>query len=218
MPRSTTIKTKSGPEVIDVLAPPGTAVSTPDPDESSGPDPEPIVDPPVPAPRAVRPVPEDQLTPEQKRIRHLEDQLARERGKKDPEPELAVLARPGDDANIVIHFLEDGFTALGQVWYRGQELEFEPGSGAYQDTFDRFGRTWLDLRHNEFAQVDRYGKVMFRSGPWPGKSLVEAKAMFESLKAVAGDGRVAAPTESELADAAAKESARRRAAPRLSVR
>lgn len=157
------------------------------------------------------------LSPEQERIKQLETQLAQLAGKKDVEPVIEPVSVPGDDGNIVIHFLEDGFSALGNVWYRGQELEFEPGGKAHKDTFDRFGRSWLDLRNNEFAQVERWGKVMFRNGPWPGKRYLDAvKAGFEKLRSEDGTP-IAPPTEEELARAEKAEAKRRRSAPHLSA-
>lgn len=173
---------------------------------------------PLPEPARTRPVPESELTPDQRRIRELEDRLAREIGKKDPELELEVPPVPGDSGNILIHFLEDGLTALGTVWYRGQELEVAPGSPAYRDTCDRRGWSWLELRNDEFGQVEKYKKVMFRSGPWPGKSLIDAAQVpYESLKPYQ-NSPVRPPTEEELAAAAKAEVRRRRAAPRLPVR
>jgi hypothetical protein len=184
----------------------------------SPPESEPVVDTPAhsEAPPAERPVPESELTPEQLRIRHLEDQLAREMGKKDPAVEYEPPTDSGE--NILIHFLEDGMTANGQVWYRGQELEFVPGSQTYRDTFDRNGNSWLDLRNNEFAQVDKYKKIMFRSGPWPGRSIVDAAGLIKPLKSLNGDQAVPPPTTQELEAAAAAEAKRRRAAPRLPTR
>lgn len=167
-----------------------------------------------------RPTPERELTPEQLRIRQLEDQLAREQGKKDPDVEYEAPTQPGSAANILIHFLEDGFTALGRVWYRGQELEFETGGQPYRDTFDRNGSTWLSLVDDEFGQVEKYGKVMFRRGPWPGKPLTEAAslAVARPLKAVGADTSLAAVSVAELEAAAALEAKRGRAAPRLPLR
>lgn len=169
---------------------------------------------------AERPVPESELTPEQQRIRDLENQLAQERGRKDPEVEFDPPAKPGAADNILIHFLEDGITALGHIWRRGQELEFEPGSAAYRDTCDRFGRTWLELVDDEFGQVERWGKVMFRRGPWPGKDLrAAATAQFERLKSLTNsDATVAGPTAAELEEAVKAEARRNRAAPRLPAR
>jgi hypothetical protein len=157
-----------------------------------------------------RPAPDSDLTADQLRIRELEDRLAKSEGQKDPEPQL-VAADPGSDQNILIHFLEDGFTALGQVWMRGQELEFTPGSPAYNDTIDREGKSWLDYRDREFDQVDKWGKIMFRKGPWPGKSFKDAT--FVALKSLSGAGTVPVPTEDELTAAEQRERSRRRAAP-----
>lgn len=163
----------------------------------------------------VRPVPESELTRDERRIRELENQLALERGKKDPEMELEPPSALDDTGNILIHFLEDGLTVLGHVWFRGQEIEFQPGGRAFRDTCDRHGRSWLELVDNEFGQVDRWGKVMFRRGPWPGKSWVDAaKVPFESLKPHNGVP-VRPPTEAELERVASAEARRKRAAPVL---
>lgn len=200
-------QTKIGPQIVDLL------VETPASEHASvrlEPEPAEV--------EATRPAPESQLTQEQRRIRELENQLALERGKKEPEVELDVPANPGDGSNIVIHFLEDGFTALGQTWVRGQELEFEPDSQAYRDTCDRHGRSWLELRNNEFEQVDRWGVIMFRNGPWPGKPLTAAAEVpFEPVRG--SDGSIVRPPSvEELEAAAAAEAKRRRAAPRLPAR
>lgn len=158
------------------------------------------------------PVADTELSPEQRRIKDLEDQLALVSGKKDIEPVAEPISVPGDGKNIIIHFLEDGLTALGKVWYRGEELEFEVGSQAYKDTFNRRGQTWLDLRFDEFAQADRFdGKIMFRNGPWPGKTYLDGS--FEQMRGEREGTRVAAPTEDELA--AAEKARAKRAAPRL---
>jgi len=215
MPRRPREPRAGAPEVVDVLA---QVVPVPAPVELPPvveiPTFELLPDDPAPAPR---PAPESTLTPEQRRIRDLENQLAVERGRKDPEPELEEPAEPGAQGNILIHFVAEGFTALGMVWRRGQELEFVPGSPAYRDTCDRFGRSWLELRDNEQAQVERFKEVKFRSGPWLGKSYAEvASAHFERLKPLQ-DGQSLAPTEQELRQAALAEARRNRAAPRLPV-
>jgi hypothetical protein len=181
--------------------------------------PEDAVLPADPEPVPYKPVPDSHLTADQRRIKDLQDMLARERGKRDPEVELAALPSPdAEDGTILIHFLTDGFSALGQVWYRGQEIEFVPGSAAYRDTCDRTGRSWLELRDDDFAQVERWGEVKFRSGPWPGKSLLDAaKVSFESVRGP--DGKpVPPPSKAELEAAAKAEARRRRAAPRLPTR
>lgn len=207
MPRRRIVR-PDAPQVVDVLAQPETPA--PAPVEPTPPPAEPVF---APMSAAGRPLPDDALTPEQLRIRQLEDALAKERGRKDPQPELELAPEDGD--NIVIHFLEDGFTALGQVWYRGQELEFAPDGGAFADTRDRNGDSWLDLRHDEFAQVERWGKVMFRPGPWPGKDYTDATS-FEPLQPVGKHGTApAVPSLDELAAAARAERNRRRAVPRI---
>lgn len=196
---------KAGPTIVDPLAEAPIEIPTPL-----------VVEEAPASARATRPRPEAELTPEQRRIRDLENQLALERGKKDLEPQDGDLTAPGADGNIHIHFLEDGITALGKVWYRGQELEFEPGSQAYRDTCDRTGWSWLSLRDDDFAQVERWGTVKFRSGPWPGRSYADAaKVPFDMLKQIDGKGSVPRPSEEDLERAAKAEARRRRAAPLL---
>jgi hypothetical protein len=152
-----------------------------------------------------------ELTPEQAEIQRLRDLLARETGRKDVDVPVSELTRPGDDKNILIHVLEDGFTALGKVWYRGEELEFEPGGRAYKDTFNKRGQTWLDLRNDEFGQAERWGKIMFRNGPWPGKSY--ADGTYEVLRSIAETGHVPPPSQAEIE--AAEKARKKRAAPHL---
>jgi hypothetical protein len=98
-----------------------------------------------------------------KRLAH---EAALDLGRADPVPLLDLAT--GQDT-ILIHFLEDGFTALGEMWLRGQELEFVLPSEAYEATKDRNGKSWVDLARDEMLQARKYGKVMFRLGPWPGQ-------------------------------------------------
>ncbi len=212
---------KEKPEVIDLLAGERPAVADPEivTTESVIPPVEQktiTLEQPLPAPAPVRPKPENELTPEQKQIRDLQDQLAKERGNKDPDLEFEPAVENGE--NILIHFVADGLTALGTIWRIGQELEFTHGSPAYQDTCDRFGRSWLDLRNDEQAQIARWGEVKFRVGPWPGKSYVDSLKerwdSFEPLK----PGQKLTPAEEELVAAQKAEALRRRAAPRLPLR
>jgi hypothetical protein len=66
----------------------------------------------------------------------------------------------------IIHFLEDGFTALENTWYRGQELEIEYDSELWMATCDRNGEnSWMLLTPQD--QIRKYGKVIFAEGPWP---------------------------------------------------
>lgn len=172
---------------------------------------------PAPEPVASRAEPSEQEQALLARLKELENQLAVERGRKDPELELET--PPNDGETIVIHVVENGFTALGQVWYRGQELEFDPAGRAYQDTRDKLGRSWLDLDDN--AQIDRYGEVKFRRGPWSGRSYDAAAGapLDFPLKPIRdGDSPVLPPTQDELHAAAKREQSRGRAVPRLTVR
>src|SRR4030095_14516894 len=118
--------------------------------------------------------------------------------------------------NIIIHILEDGFTVLGKVFYRGDELEFIPGSQAYNDTKDRNGVSWLDVGlEDEYAQVDKWGKIMFRRGPWPGKGYAAGAGRYAKMRGVSGDGHVTGPSEEQLTalDEAARKA--RRLAPTI---
>lgn len=81
--------------------------------------------------------------------------------------------KPGEQ--LLIHILEDGFTANGRVWYRGQELEYVVGEEEYNDTLDIKGQSWLSLSPAD--QMRRYGRIMFGIGPWPGGE-------FENLQAL----------------------------------
>lgn len=164
------------------------------------------------------PEPVEELTPEQQEIARLKVELAALKEKQQAAPAVKESDDPpveaidlGANDNILIHFLEDGLTALGKVWYRGEELEVKPGSRAHQDTFNRNGESWLDLRHNDFAQVERFSKVMFRPGPWPGKSY--ADGTWETLRSEKGEGFVPPPTEEQIA--AAEKQRKKRAAPHL---
>jgi len=97
----------------------------------------------------------------------------------------------GSSETILFHVVEDGFSAQGVVWVRGQELEFVKDSPEYKDTLDREGNSWLDMVGDDAAQMQRFGKVMVRPGPWPG-------------------------TDYEVPEASEAEAKRRRKPPRLS--
>lgn len=153
---------------------------------------------------------EPELTAEQKEILRLKQQIALLSGQ-DVLPDVEELKQPGDASNILIHFLEDGFSALGRVFYRGEELEFEVGSRAYEDTFNKRGESWLDYRNDEFGQVDRWGKIFFRNGPWPGKTYRDGT--YEALKNEKGEGSVPPPSKQQIE--AAERARKRRAAPHL---
>ena len=123
-----------------------------------------------------RVIPEDELTPEQREIRYLKDQLAQAQGLKvgTQFEDEEVLNGEG----ILIHILEDGFNAS----YRGQEIIFGPK--AYEETKNRFGVSWLHMTDEE--QYERWGSLQFRKGPWPGKREYEDdEARGKSIRSVA---------------------------------
>jgi exonuclease VII large subunit len=128
------------------------------------------------APR--RPKPESQLTPEEKQIRDLQDQLAKKRA---AEIEAAEDVYEEDEAGdgVLIHFLEDGLTFAGRVWYKGQEANFPLNGEAYEQTKDITGKSWLDVAGDDYAQVELYGRVLFRKGPWPGRKLAPTEISGE---------------------------------------
>lgn len=117
-----------------------------------------------------RPVPESELTPEQREVRRLQDELARVRGQK-IDTDFTEIMEEGEV--LTIHILEDGFTRLGRVWYRGEEIVFGPQ--AYENTKDRNGVSWLNM--DDDAQIDKWGHVKFRKGPWPGKRQYEEESL-----------------------------------------
>lgn len=93
--------------------------------------------------------------------------------------DLHVDPETAENEVVTIHFLEDGFTAFGQVFYRGQELSIEKGSPQYKETLDKKGNSWLDLDVDE--QFKRYEKQMFAPGPWRGRTLEDAIKEMEAL-------------------------------------
>lgn len=112
-------------------------------------------------------VPASKLSPEERQVRDLEDRLTAKRLKEAEAAPTQYDNSQGEDT-ILIHFLADGFTAMGQIWYRGQEVEFVVGSQAHTDQIGRDGKSWLDLASDPAAQYARWGEQKFALGPWPG--------------------------------------------------
>lgn len=63
---------------------------------------------------------------------------------------------------ILIHFVKDGATAFGTVWYAGQEVEVDRSSDAFRSTLDRNGDSWLDK--SEEDRLSR-GPLTWKLGP-----------------------------------------------------
>ena len=108
--------------------------------------------------------PEAAPTANQLRIKMLEDQLAKRNADIVTNAPPEYVADSGDGERLVLHFEQDGFMALGQMWYRGQEIEFVLGSPAYERTKDRTGFTWLSLVDDPSGQLARWGKHYFARG------------------------------------------------------
>ena len=87
-------------------------------------------------------------------------------------PVTADPPAPADTDSLVVSFVEDGFTLLGQVWYTGQELEVALGSADWQASLlngsDPSSRSVLELSEQE--QIQRWGRRMFRPGRWAGSA------------------------------------------------
>lgn len=107
-----------------------------------------------------------ELTPEQKRIAELEALLAEKEEARFARqaPTEAASAASGD--KILFHFKKDGLLVLGNIWLRGQEVEIEVGSPAYQRTLNANGESWLDLLGDEAAQYEKWGDHYIGSGPF----------------------------------------------------
>lgn len=138
-------------------------------------------------------VPYEKLSPAQKKIRDLRDAVAQRAAAEAERAPIAYGSADGD--GVRVHVLEDGFTACGVVWYRGQEIFFPFGGEAYEQTKDRDGNSWLDL--DEAAQWRRWGKKMFGLGAWPGQAWGDTTGIHD-------------PEEIAAVKAAAAREARRR--------
>jgi hypothetical protein len=55
---------------------------------------------------------------------------------------------------VVIHFVDDGFTFGGAVYYRGQELSLNP-----------LDHPWVNMPRTR--QIQKWGKQLFAKGAWP---------------------------------------------------
>ena len=162
----------------------------------------------APAPakaEVVRPKPAAELTDEERAARerqHLEALAAARQF----EAQQPVYAKTEGEA-VLIHFVDDGFTFAGQVWYRGQELEIGPGHPRWEQVTG-----WIML--TKFQQIERYGKQFFDHGPWPGRrSYLDAAGSFEKLSTEDKKGTFSGPGEQALRQADEAERRRGRAVP-----
>ncbi len=75
---------------------------------------------------------------------------------------------PSQPGAVTVHFVEDGFTLLGKVWYRGEELTINPNTPQW-DAALLNGGPRLVIQQDEFEQEEKYHARYFRPGPWRGK-------------------------------------------------
>ena len=153
-----------------------------------------------------RPVPTGQLS-EQERLerdrQHTEALGLAARFERAPEQYQPYTPQEGE--SVIIHFIEDGLTAFGKVWYRGEEIEIGPDHPRWPEA-----KGWVLL--SKWEQMDRYGKQYFDQGPWPGQRGF-AGAPFEQLATMDKKAKFAGPSPEELRQAEEARLRRGRAIP-----
>jgi hypothetical protein len=161
-------------------------------------------------PEAARPKPAAVLTPEERAEReaqHAQAMAAAAQFEHAPEQIL-----PSKGEVITIHFIEDGLTVFGRVWYRGQELAIGPDHPRWPEAVG-----WITL--DRAGQYNRWNRQYFDRGPWPfQRSYVDPAAHYENLRALSGDGTLAGPSEEELRRADEAEARRGRGVPAPALR
>ena len=131
------------------------------------------------------PVPEAELTPEQKRVRDLEDMVARQAAENlvKLKPQYAPPVEEEDGEDIIhFHVLNDGFTAFGKVWYQGQEIKMSRNSPEYKSTFNTLGVSWVDLYDNPRGQYERWGELKIGPGEWYGSAFNDRVAAEDQAR------------------------------------
>lgn len=162
-----------------------------------------------------RPRPEAELTPAERAERERQHQQAQAAAAAFERQEQTYV--PAEGEAVLIHFVADGLTAFGQVWYRGQELEIGPSHPRWNEALG-----WITL--SRYQQVERWGEQKFDFGPWPGRrSYTEALGAHERLFTKRGSdgkptGYFAGPSEEELRAADAAEARRGRGVPAAAFR
>lgn len=140
-------------------------------------------------------------------VQALRDEIAALRAEKEAAEAANSTVAP-KEGKFIVHFVRDGLMVLGNMTYRGQELEFDTNEQNYKDTQDANGFSFLELRRDPQAQEALYGKEFFREGPWTGKSFADIK--YETLKRLAAGGNDATITARELDELDQLDKKRRR--------
>jgi hypothetical protein len=155
---------------------------------------------------AARPLPDEQLSPQQRAEREAQHAAAIAAGARDP----GLRYQPPTSADtVLIHFIEDGLTYAGKVWMRGEELELDkdPNNPRWREA-----QVWINM--DRWQQIEAYGAVKFAPGPWPGKRYSDGAGQFQRLRGLgANDADVMGPSPEVLEQADRQAAARRRGVP-----
>lgn len=108
---------------------------------------------------------------EQAEEQRRKDELSRSASSDKPVTGFQISGNPQAEGSVTIHFVDDGFTVLGKVWYRGEELTIVPGTKQWDQSPEYKGKIFAVL--DEFEQEEIWGRRFFRLGPWRGKRLTE---------------------------------------------
>jgi hypothetical protein len=156
----------------------------------------------------MRPRPAGELSPAERAERDRQHQEAMIAAARFEQAQPAYV--PAEGEAVLIHFIADGLTAFGQVWYRGQELAIGPQHPRWTEAL-----SWITM--NRWQQIDRWGEQKFDFGPWPGRrSYADAAGSFEQITVTDGQGNKAlfsGPSEDQLRAADDAERRRGRAVP-----
>lgn len=166
---------------------------------------------PTPAVTApARPRPAAELSPEELAERERQHAAAVAAAARFEQAEPEFVRAEGEA--VLIHFIADGLTAFGQVWYRGQELEIGPDHPRWAEA-----RRWITM--TRMQQIEKWSEQKFDFGPWPGRrSYADAEGSFEQVTVADPQGNAVAyagPTQAQLLAADEAERRRGRAVPAL---
>jgi hypothetical protein len=148
------------------------------------------ISPEMPLPPDQHPGPEK--TAEQKDREHQEAMRAAAEVQKEARVPIPPIAgKPGErggdkDGDVVVHVLVDGFTALGAVWYRGQEIGIKTGGALDKLATDTTGHRWYEMTPEQ--QMARFNGVQqFGMGPWPYSEATDAETDEAYISALNSD-------------------------------
>jgi hypothetical protein len=108
-------------------------------------------------------------------------------------PEIAPEGEPvhfcGGGVSVVVQAPKlPGGTAWAEIKSHGEELVLTPE--LVEASRDRLGRSAWDLLDDEQGQINRWGEVKFRRGPWPantGRHALGSLAWLEARDAARAD-------------------------------